>query len=71
DRIMVTAAAPEVPQALLDQLAPGGRLVAPVGPRLSQKLVLVSRDASGEYSSRNLLDVIFVPLVGRQGCHEP
>lgn len=59
--ILVTAAATEVPQALLDQLAPGGRLVIPVGAGDVQQLMLIVREENG--FSRHLLDAVrFVPL---------
>ncbi len=65
DRIAVTAAAAHIPPPLVEQLAPGGHMVIPVGPRWgAQTLMLVSRDAGGGVSSRSLLPVIFVPLVG-------
>jgi protein-L-isoaspartate(D-aspartate) O-methyltransferase len=64
DRIILTAAPPELPPALLDQLARGGRLVAPVGPsRFAQELVVVEKGAGGRISRRNVLDVVFVPMV--------
>ncbi|MDG9927664.1 MULTISPECIES: protein-L-isoaspartate(D-aspartate) O-methyltransferase [Pseudomonas] len=60
--IMVTAAAAEVPQALLDQLAIGGRLVIPVGAGETQELVLIVREEDGY--SRHVLDLVrFVPLL--------
>ncbi|HYV15916.1 MAG TPA: protein-L-isoaspartate(D-aspartate) O-methyltransferase [Conexibacter sp.] len=63
DAINVAAAAwPEVPPALERQLAPGGRLVAPVGGR-GQRLVLVERDSDGELSRTVLDPVRFVPLI--------
>ena len=62
DRINVAAAATRLPAALPEQLAPGGRLVAPVGRR-RQELVLVERDARGGLSSTGLGRVAFVPLV--------
>jgi protein-L-isoaspartate(D-aspartate) O-methyltransferase len=63
---MVTAAAPTVPPALVDQLAPGGRLVIPIGrDSLSQDLVLIQKDAQGEVRQRRLFPVAFVPLTGR------
>ena len=64
DRIIVTAAPPELPQALVDQLATQGRLVAPVGRNPdSQKIVLVTKDARGNVRRRNQLPVRFVPMV--------
>lgn len=64
DRIMVTAAAPKVPQALLDQLAVGGILVMPVGGiSETQQLRRVTRMADDLYSSINLCGVRFVPMV--------
>jgi protein-L-isoaspartate(D-aspartate) O-methyltransferase len=66
DRIVVAAAAPTVPQALLDQLAPRGRLVLPVGPRYSQRLEVWDRKGDQFKQSTNI-PVVFVPLVGEQG----
>ena len=64
DRVMVTAAAAEVPEALLRQLKPGGRLVVPVGlPHRTQDLRLLCKDARGQIESRSVLPVVFVPLV--------
>ena len=66
DAIMVTAAAPEVPQPLLDQLKPGGRLVIPVGSQSGiQTLQVISKDAQGAVARRRVLDVRFVPLTRR------
>jgi protein-L-isoaspartate(D-aspartate) O-methyltransferase len=65
DAIIVTAAAPYIPPALVEQLRPGGRLVLPVGqPYMHQELMLVTRDAQGATHSRAILGVAFVPLVG-------
>jgi protein-L-isoaspartate(D-aspartate) O-methyltransferase len=66
DVVMVSAAAPHVPQALIDQLAENGRLVIPVGVRQSQNLVLVRRTQQGIQTSR-LEGCAFVPLIGAQG----
>ena len=64
DGIVVTAAAPFVPPALVDQLKEGGRLVIPIGqPWMRQELMLVTRDDQGEITTRSLLGVAFVPLV--------
>jgi protein-L-isoaspartate(D-aspartate) O-methyltransferase len=64
DRVMVTAAAERIPEPLLLQLAPGGRLVAPVGEPGEQLLQLVTRDADGRLDATGLLPVRFVPLTG-------
>jgi protein-L-isoaspartate(D-aspartate) O-methyltransferase len=65
DAIMVTAAARTLPQALLDQLASGGRLVIPIGgDPLAQDLFLVEKDEAGGAHRRRLFPVAFVPLVG-------
>jgi protein-L-isoaspartate(D-aspartate) O-methyltransferase len=66
DAIIVTAGAPEVPEALVAQLADGGRLVIPVGDRTSQELVLVTRRGTATRVQR-LGPVRFVPLVGEEG----
>ena len=66
DAIVVTAAGPRVPPALVDQLAPGGRLVAPVGPPRRQRLLRLVRTADG-VAEEDLGSVAFVPLVGEQG----
>jgi protein-L-isoaspartate(D-aspartate) O-methyltransferase len=64
DAIMVTAAADEIPPALLEQLGPGGRLVMPVGSQTTdQALVYVQKDRTGRISRRELLPVRFVPLL--------
>lgn len=64
DRIILTAAPPEVPQALLDQLARGGILVAPVGSGwLGQELVVIEKTAAGAIRRRSVTPVQFVPMV--------
>jgi protein-L-isoaspartate(D-aspartate) O-methyltransferase len=64
DGIIVTAAAPLVPPALLDQLKPGRRMVIPVGERgVTQELLLIEKDAAGTISQKSALPVAFVPLV--------
>lgn len=64
DAIVVTAAADEIPPALLEQLGPGGRLVMPVGAQTSdQALVFIEKDQAGRVSRRELLPVRFVPLL--------
>jgi len=69
EAIIITAAAPEVPQPLPDQLADGGRLVAPVGSQWSQVLVKVRRQSDLLIRER-LTAVAFVPLVGEYGWKE-
>lgn len=66
DAILVSAAAPEIPQPLLDQLKVGGRLVAPLGDRVEQMLVMVTKRADG-FERRDIAPVRFVPLVGTHG----
>jgi protein-L-isoaspartate(D-aspartate) O-methyltransferase len=65
DAILVTAAPQTVPQPLIDQLKPGGRLVVPVGRQgETQSLQVLTRDKSGKVSVRDVLPVGFVPLTG-------
>ncbi len=65
DGIIVTAAGPEVPYALTEQLKPGGRMVIPIGtPYSSQNLLLLEKDQHGEITERTVLAVAFVPLTG-------
>jgi protein-L-isoaspartate(D-aspartate) O-methyltransferase len=65
DRIIVTAAAPHIPAALLDQLGPEGRMLLPLGAeRGKQHLTLVTKSASGRVAETRLLPVAFVPLLG-------
>jgi protein-L-isoaspartate(D-aspartate) O-methyltransferase len=69
DAIMLTAAAPDVPDPLRQQLADDGRLVAPVGSRYDQVLVRLRR--SGDHWDREMLGpVIFVPLTGKHGWQD-
>lgn len=69
DGIVVTAAPAQVPQALLDQLAPGGRMLVPVGGNGVQELKVFDRSADGELSVDTIDYVRFVPLV--QGLSTP
>ena len=66
EAIMVTAAGPHIPKALVDQLAEGGRLVIPVGNRLTQDLIKVTKK-DGETTRRNLGGCRFVSLIGVDG----
>jgi protein-L-isoaspartate(D-aspartate) O-methyltransferase len=68
DAIVVTAAAAAVPQALVEQLKPGGRMVIPVGaPGGLQRLVLLTKAADGTIARRDVLAVRFVPMVPAGG----
>lgn len=64
DGIMVTAAPDHIPQPLLDQLKPGGRMILPVGDYM-QELVLIRKDADGKVSKENVIPVRFVPMTGK------
>ena len=66
DAILVSAASPDVPKPLVDQLAVGGRMVVPIGDRDTQTLLLVRRDEQG-VQTRKLGDARFVPLIGEHG----
>jgi protein-L-isoaspartate(D-aspartate) O-methyltransferase len=69
DAILVTAAAPELPEPLLDQLTEGGRLVVPVGELDSQVLWVAERQG-GRTRVNELRDACFVPLIGRHGWED-
>ena len=66
DGIIVTAAAPHIPEPLIEQLKPGGRLVIPVGqPFSGQELIVVEKGREGHTHRRQVLPVAFVPLTRR------
>jgi len=68
DGVIVTAAPEEIPQALIGQLAKGGRLIVPVGPVYgNQELMVVEKDQNGKVSRRSVLPVRFVPMVEEPG----
>lgn len=67
DAIIVTAGGPEIPAPLLEQLAPGGRLVGPFGPRGAQTLVRVRRAKDGRLTREALGACRFVDLIGEHG----
>lgn len=67
DRIMVTAAAVRLPKALASQLAPGGKMVIPVGEEALQRLFLVEKDEEGYIHVEAVEWVRFVSLVGEDG----
>ena len=62
DGVLVTAAAASPPQALLEQLKPGGRMVMPIGGKDVQQLCVVEKDANGEASTREVMAVRFTQL---------
>lgn len=62
DRVIVTAAPPEIPEALVEQLAPGGRMVLPVGENI-QELKVVEKKEDGTTETIEMMDVRFVPMV--------
>ena len=71
DAIIVTAGAPAVPETLAAQLAPGGRLVIPVGDESNQTLLLIRKGEDGTLKQEAGVGCRFVPLIGQQGWHVP
>jgi len=68
DRVVVTAAAPSVPEPLVDQLKQGGIMLIPVGSvSLFQNLLKITKDSDGKIKQENLGGVAFVPLTGEHG----
>ncbi|WP_136525743.1 protein-L-isoaspartate(D-aspartate) O-methyltransferase [Geomonas ferrireducens] len=67
DAILVTAGAPFLPECLIEQLAPGGRLVIPVGDRVDQKLLVVRKGMDGSVTREEADDCRFVRLIGKNG----
>lgn len=67
DAIVVTAGAPDIPPKLVEQLAPGGRLVLPVGDQFSQTLVRVLKREDGSYAMEQSIGCRFVKLIGKNG----
>ena len=68
DRILITAGAPEIPKTLINQLNDGGIIVAPVGKKSSQVLRVLQKE-EGELSLYDLIECVFVPLIGKNGWH--
>lgn len=67
DRIVVTAAAGKIPKKLVKQLAPGGRMIVPVGQRGVQDLLLITKTDTGDMQSISLGSVMFVEFKGKYG----
>jgi protein-L-isoaspartate(D-aspartate) O-methyltransferase len=67
DRIMVTAAAGKIPDELVGQLTPGGRMIIPVGPPSWQELLLITKGTDGEVQAARIESVRFVELRGKYG----
>jgi protein-L-isoaspartate(D-aspartate) O-methyltransferase len=65
--IIVTAGSPSIPQKLKEQLAINGRMVIPVGDRISQKLLLVKKVDEDKFEIDTIPEFAFVPLIGREG----
>ncbi len=70
DAILVAAASPNIPEPLVEQLAPAGRMVLPLGDRDAQALTLVQRNAGSGVKVTTLGDVRFVPLLGKHGFND-
>lgn len=70
DAILVTAGAPAVPETLIAQLAPGGRLVIPVGDASAQTLLCITKEADGTVRQEAGVGCRFVPLIGEQGWRQ-
>lgn len=67
DGIIVTAGSPSVPQKLKEQLNIGGRMIIPVGDRISQKLLLLKKISEDNFETETIPEFAFVPLIGREG----
>ena len=67
DKIIVTAAAPKIPETLLSQLKPGGLAIIPIGNKSIQKMVLIEKSVENIITQKELGDFRFVPLIGKDG----
>jgi len=67
DGIIVTAGSPSVPQKLKEQLVIGGKMIVPVGDKVSQKLYLLKKITENDFESEIIPEFTFVPLIGREG----
>ncbi len=69
DGIIITSGAPSVPEPLKEQLADGGRMVIPVGPRHTQTLLKITRQGN-RYTEKEITACVFVPLIGKHGWQQ-
>lgn len=67
DKIIVTAAAPAIPEPLINQLKPGGKMVIPVGDTSIQRLYIVEKNIEGNVVVKEDIYCLFVPLIGKYG----
>ncbi len=67
DKIIVTAAAPKLPEQLLEQLKPGGKAIIPIGDLKLQKMILIEKSVDNKISQKELGNFRFVPLIGKDG----
>ncbi|NUM32109.1 MAG: protein-L-isoaspartate(D-aspartate) O-methyltransferase [Bacteroidetes bacterium] len=66
DKIIVTAAAPKIPDSLINQLKIGGKAIIPVGDLKNQKMILINKTDENTFTEKNLGDFRFVPLIGKE-----
>ena len=67
DKIIVTAASPEIPQPLIDQLKIGGKMIIPIGDQFSQKMIIITKKSKTKIIKRSIGYFTFVPLMGKYG----
>ncbi len=70
DRIIVTARAAHIPQAFIDQVKVGGKIIIPLGPRFHQDLKVISKISENKVEEESVCGCVFVPLIGKDGCKE-
>ncbi len=70
DKIIVTAGSPQIPAQLKKQLTVGGKMVIPVGDKISQSLKVITKISETEFEIENIPEFTFVPLIGREGWNE-
>jgi len=70
DGILVTAGSPNVPPSLMKQLAVGGKLVIPVGDKVSQRLKIITKVDEDKFETVDIPEFVFVPLIGKEGWNQ-